>query len=155
MMHLLKSHQHLMLHFSHNLKTLTMEICIVSTLVKWAFASTKIQLLRWIFEQCKQGLDATTQPVQKMAEKFVPEFCAKTMSAREQVVRRFLHSARLTYTHHFGTHIAQKSHKEMEGAACDFMKLMRQKVANMNPDHVLNMDQAPIHFSYHFKCTWN
>ena len=31
---------------------------------------------------------------------------------------------------------------------------MRHKVANMNPDHVLNMDQTPIPFLYHNKRTW-
>ncbi len=42
----------------------------------------------------------------------------------------------------------------MESAAQEFMSLMRHKVANMNPDHVLNMDQTPIPFSYHNKRTW-
>ncbi len=57
-------------------------------------------------------------------------------------------------THHLGTNTTQKCHKEMETAARDFMKLMRHKVANMNPDHLLNMDQTPILFSYGNKCTW-
>ena len=42
----------------------------------------------------------------------------------------------------------------MESVAQEFMSLMRHKVANMNPDHVLNMDQTPIPFSYHNKRTW-
>ena len=32
---------------------------------------------------------------------------------------------------------------------------MRQKVQNMNPDHVLNMEQTPIPFTYHANCTWS
>ena len=58
-------------------------------------------------------------------------------------------------THRLGTHTTQQSPKVMEQAARDFMELMQQKVAQMNPDHVLNMDQMPILFSYHNKCTWD
>ena len=63
-----------------------------------------------------------------------------------------MHSVGLT--HCLRTHTARKFCREMEAAAHDFMELMRHKVANMNPDHVLNMDQMPIPFSYHNKHTW-
>jgi len=43
---------------------------------------------------------------------------------------------------------------ETEDAALDFMEFMRRKVENMNPDHVLNMDQTPIPFTFHAKRTW-
>ena len=43
---------------------------------------------------------------------------------------------------------------ETEDAALKFMEFMRGKVANMNLDHVLNMDQTPIPFMFHAKCTW-
>ena len=82
-----------------------------------------------------------------MAEKLVPELCEKTIQARDQIVRRFLTSAGLT--HRVGTHVAQRDPKEMESVAQEFMSLMRHKDANMNLDHVLNMDQTPIPFSYH------
>ncbi len=84
-----------------------------------------------------------------MAEKLVPKLCQKTIHARNQIVRRFLTSVGLT--HHVGTHVTQRDPKEMETMAQEFMSLMRHKVANMNPDHVLNMDQTPIPFSYHNK----
>ena len=42
----------------------------------------------------------------------------------------------------------------MENAVQEFMSLMRHKVTNMNPDHVLNMDQTPIPFLYPNKRTW-
>ena len=115
-------------------------------------APKKMQLLRWLFEQCKQGLQVTTRLVQKVAEKLVPELCEKTINERDQIVRRFLTSAGLV--HRVGTHVAQRDPKEMESAAQEFMALMRHKVGNMNPDHVLNMDQTPIPFSYHTKRTW-
>ena len=43
----------------------------------------------------------------------------------------------------------------METAAQEFMALMRDKVGNMNPNHVLNIDHMPIPFSFHNKCTWD
>ena len=112
-----------------------------------------MQLLRWIFEQREQGVQVTSRAVRKVAERMIPELREKTISAREQIVRRFMKSAGLT--HRLGTHTAQQSPKVMEQAARDFMELMRQKVAHMNPDHVLNMDQTPIPFSYHNKRTWD
>ncbi len=63
-----------------------------------------------------------------------------------------MHSVGLT--HCLGTHTAQKCHKEMEAASRDFIELMWNKVANMNPDHLLNRDHMPIPFSYHKKFTW-
>ncbi len=116
-------------------------------------APKKMQLLRWIFEQREQGVQVTSRAVRKVAERMIPELREKTISAREQIVRRFMKSAGLT--HRLGTHTAQQSPKVMEQAARDFMALMRQKVAHMNPDHVLNMDQTPIPFSYHNKRTWD
>ena len=115
-------------------------------------APKKMQLLHWLFEQREQGLQVTTRLVQKVAENLVPDLHEKTIHARNQIVRRFLTSAGLT--HRVGTHVAQRDPKEMESAAQEFMSLMRHKVANMNPDHVLNMDQTPIPFSYHNKQTW-
>ena len=105
-------------------------------------------LLRWIFEHREQGVQVTTRMVRKVAEDIVPNFCEKTIVAKNQVVRRFLH--RVGLTHRVATHVAQKSHHETEAASIEFMEFMRQKVANMNPDHVINMDQTPIPFSYHF-----
>ncbi len=62
-------------------------------------------------------------------------------------------SARLT--HRLVIYTAQQNPKGMEQVACDFMELMQQKVAHMNPEHVLNMDQTPIPFLYHNKCMWD
>ncbi len=44
-------------------------------------APKKMQLLCWLFEQCKQGLQVTTRLVRKVAEKLVPELCEKTIQA--------------------------------------------------------------------------
>ena len=116
-------------------------------------ASKTTPLLRWIFEHCEQGLQVTTRMVRKVAEDIVPNFREKTIVAKNQVVRRFLH--RVGLTHRVATHVAQKSHHETEAASIEFMEFMRRKVANMNPDHVINMDQTPIPFLYHNNRTWN
>lgn len=39
-----------------------------------------------------------------------------------------------------------------EAAYDEFMELKRQKVANMNPVHVVNMDQMPIPFTFQNSC---
>ena len=116
-------------------------------------ASKTTPLLRWIFEHREQGVQVTTRMVRKVAEDIVPNFREKTIVAKNQVVRRFLH--RVGLTHRVATHVAQKSHHETEAASIEFMEFMRRKVANMNPDHVINMDQTPIPFSYHNNRTWN
>ena len=54
---------------------------------------------------------------------------------------------RTRLTHHLGTQIAKQSPKGMEKLVRDFMELMQQKVAHMNPDNILNMDQMVIPFS--------
>ena len=53
------------------------------------------------------------------------------------------------YSHRIGTHVAQKNHKDAEDDAQHFLSYMRQKVAAMDPDDVINMDQTPIPYSYH------
>ncbi len=59
------------------------------------------------------------------------------------------------FTHRVGTHVVQMNNKKSDVMYCEFMEFMRQKVQNMNPDHVLNMDQTPIPFTYHANCTWS
>ena len=51
-------------------------------------------------------------------------------------------------------HTMQRSPVKTEAASLEFMEFMRQKVKHMIPDHVLNMDQSPIPFTFHLKCTW-
>ncbi len=53
----------------------------------------------------------------------------------------------------FHSHSTKKP-EETKAVASEFMEYMRRKVENMCPDHVLNMDQTPIPFSFHSKRTW-
>jgi len=52
-------------------------------------------------------------------------------------------------SHMVSTHIAPKDHKETEEESHHFIPMMRNKVAGMDPDCVINMDQTPIPYSYH------
>ncbi len=111
--------------------------------------SKETELLQWIFEHHEQGIQVTTRMVRNYALKILPELQQKSRSTNDQAVRHFLHKIGLT--HQVSTHVSQKSHMETEDAALDFMEFMRRKVENMNPDHVLNMDQTLIPFMFHAK----
>ena len=117
-------------------------------------SSHEPELLQFIFEFREQGIQVTTRMVRKFAEKIVPNFQGRTHRVlRNEVVRRFLR--RIGLTHRVGTHVAQANNKMSEAASREFMEFMRQKVQNMNPDHVLNMDQTPIPFTFHANRTWS
>ena len=117
-------------------------------------ASHEPALLQFVFEFCEQGIQVTTRMVRKFAEKIVPNFQERNhLVIRDQVIRRFLR--RVGFTHCVGTHVAQANNKMSEAASREFMEFMRQKVQNMNPDHVLNMDQTPIPFTFHANRTWS
>ncbi len=57
--------------------------------------------------------------------------------------------------YHVDTHVVQMNNKQSEAVSHEFMEIMRQKVQNMNPDHVLNMDQTPIPFTFHANRTFS
>jgi hypothetical protein len=46
------------------------------------------------------------------------------------------------------THVAQKDHHETLQESLHFISMMPHRVAGMDPDDILNMDQTPIPFSY-------
>jgi hypothetical protein len=81
------------------------------------------------------------------ASRLLPNFMTKTLSAREKAVNRFIKQMGLT--HRSATHTAQKSHHETETESQHFIEMMRDKVADMDPALILNMDQTPIPFSFH------
>jgi hypothetical protein len=43
---------------------------------------------------------------------------------------------------------------ETEGAAKDFIAMMKVKVEGQNPDDILNMDQMPITFLSNYRKKW-
>jgi hypothetical protein len=76
-----------------------------------------------------------------------PAFNEKSMKAKKASVTRFV--KKMGYTHRIGTHVAQQNHKDTEDDELHFMAMMREKVAEMDPDDIINMDQTPIPYSYH------
>ena len=74
------------------------------------------------------------------------------MQAKAMAIHHF--TCLLGLVQHAATHTAQKHFTEMEDNTKDFIVMMRVKVQERNPNNILNMDQMPIPFSYHDKCTW-
>ena len=109
-------------------------------------------VMRFLFEYREQGIQVTTKMVRKFVEMLMPDFRLKSKCNEDACIRRFLRQA--GYTHRLSTHTAQKKPEETKAAASEFMEYMRRKVEKMCPDHVLNMDQTPIPFSFHSKRTW-
>ena len=106
-----------------------------------------------LFELHEQGLQlqVNTRTVCKETSRLSENFRNKTLLAKKAVIFRFL--KRVGLTHHVSTHVAQKDHHERLQESLHFISMMNHKVAGMDPDDVLNMDQTPIPFSYHAHCT--
>ncbi len=104
-------------------------------------------LSRSIFELREQGIQVSNRTVRNHASRMSPAFNEKSMKAKKASVTRFV--KKMGYTHRIGTHVAQKNHKDTEDDALHFMAMMREKVAEMDPDDIINMDQTPIPYSYH------
>ena len=71
-------------------------------------------------------------------------FQNKTLLAKKAIVFHFL--KRVGLTHRVSTHVAQKDHHEMLQESLHFISMMHRKVAGMDPNDVLNMDQTQIPF---------
>ena len=110
-------------------------------------ASKTTPLLRWIFEHREQGVQVTTRMVRKVAEDIVPNFREKTIVAKKSGSSMISSPSWLDSLCCYSC--STKSHQETESASIQFMDYMRQKVASINLDHVINMHQTSIPFSYH------
>ena len=104
-------------------------------------------LSRSIFELREQGIQVSTRTVRNQASHMSHTFNNKSIKAKKASVARFV--KKMGYTHRIGTHVAQKNFKDAEEDALHFIAMMREKVALMDPDNVINMDQTPIPYSYH------
>jgi len=81
--------------------------------------------------------------------RILPAFQEKTISTREQMIRRF--TKRIGLTHRAATHTAQKQFKETQLESSDFIAMMRGRLVGRNKDDIINMDQTPIAYSFHAK----
>ena len=108
-------------------------------------------LSRFIFETRQRGIQVSTRMVRQEACRLLPSFRNKTMEAKKKVVSRFTKT--LGLTNRAATHTAQKNFMETAEESKHFIAMMKEKVLSIDPDHILNMDQTPIPFSYHSKKT--
>ena len=76
-----------------------------------------------------------------------PVFNEKIMRAKKARVSRFM--KKMGYSHQIGTHMTQKNHKDTKDDALHFTAMMRVKVAEMDPDDIINMDQTPTPYLSH------
>jgi hypothetical protein len=112
-----------------------------------ALKELRDSLLHSIFELREQGIQVNTCTVRNQASRMSQSFNDKNMKAKKASVARFV--KKMGYTHRIGTHVAQRNHKDDEEDTLHFIMMMREKVALMNRDDVINMDQTPILYSYH------
>jgi hypothetical protein len=107
-----------------------------------ALEEIRNSLLRSIFKPREQGIQVNTCTVRNQASHMSQSFNDKSMKAKKASVARFVN--KMGYTHQIGTHLAQKNHKDVEEKALHFIMMMREKVALMDPDNIINMDQMPV-----------
>jgi hypothetical protein len=100
-----------------------------------------------LFELHEQGLQVHMQTVCKEASCLSENFRNKTLLTTKAIAFHFL--KRVGLTHCMSTHVVQKDHHEMLQESLHFISMICHKIAGMNPDDVLNMDQTLIPFSYH------
>jgi hypothetical protein len=105
-------------------------------------------LLRFIFEQRKQGINVLILSVVVKASSLSPVFNKKHLIVRTSAVKQFVHAHSLVYR--MGTHESQRKPDEVaaEAEASDYMGVMRQicKGPHRNWHFIMNMDQTPVLF---------
>jgi hypothetical protein len=107
-----------------------------------SLTAIKNALSHSIFELHEQGLQVNTPTVWKEASRLSSNFKNKTCKGKIRSVQNFIQS--IGMSHRMSTHVAQKDHKETEEESHHFILMMRNKVAGMDPDYVVNMDQTSI-----------
>ena len=95
----------------------------------------------------KQGLQVNTHTLRKEASQLSSDFKNKNYTGTIRSVQRFIKS--IGMSHKVSTHFKQKDHKETEEESRHLILMLRNNVAGMDPDYVINMDQTPIPDSYH------
>jgi len=97
-------------------------------------------LLRYIFEQRKQGIKLSILALVVKASSLSPIFNEKTFVARVSAVKRFVRAHSLVYR--MGTHMSQRKPDEVAAESSDYMDLIRQIVEgpHRNWRFIINMD---------------
>ena len=105
-------------------------------------------LLSFIFEMRETGMAVSVNSIVLKVSQLSREFREKTYTARHPAVHRFINMH--GFMHWMGTHLSQHQPSEMEEIATDFICVTHEKLQMSCRDKacVINMDQAPVPFSY-------
>ena len=103
-------------------------------------------LLTWFLQMREQGIMISTRLVVVKASQLSAEFRRKTSRSKDQIVRRFLASNKITLRS--VTHTCQRPPDAVVNEAMSFIQQVREKVVGLNRQqkYILNMDQTPVFF---------
>ncbi len=103
-------------------------------------------LLKYIFEQCKQGFEVSTLSIVVVALNLSTEFDEKDFGARCSPVKHFVRAHSLVYQ--MGMNVCQRKPEEVEAEASNYMRLIRPLLFGPHPGRcfILNMHQTMVIF---------
>ena len=103
-------------------------------------------LMAWFLQMREQGVMVSTRLVVVKASQLSAQFRRKTSRAKDQIVRRFLASNKITIQS--VTHTCQRPPDAVVDEAMSFILHVREKVVGLNRQqkYILNMDQTPVFF---------
>ena len=106
--------------------------------------AVKDELVTWFLQMREQGIIISVRLVIIRASLLSPDFRRKSDRAKDQIVRRFLASQRITIRSI--THTGQRPPDAVVEEAKEFIAEIQEHVVGDNRDHkyVLNMDQTPV-----------
>jgi hypothetical protein len=103
-------------------------------------------LLKYIFKQCKQGMEISTLSIIAFAPNLSTAFCKKDFVARCSAVKLFVRAHSLVYQ--MGMHVCQCKPEEVEAEASKYMCLICPLLFGPRPQHGSN---ACLFFDEHKK----
>jgi hypothetical protein len=106
----------------------------------------KEALLKYIFKQCKQGIEVSTLSIVVVASNISTKFGKKDFIARCSTIKCFVHAHSFVYQ--MGRHLCQHKPEEVETEASNYMHLICTLLLGPHRDRrfILNMDQTPLYF---------
>jgi len=106
------------------------------------------ELLRYIFELRECGMAVSSKLVIIKAASLSRAFREKDALSQYHCVRRFVIWHGLV--HQMGTHVSQRDPRELQVVAEEFMQLVCPMISGLSrdQDHIINMDQSPIPFTF-------
>jgi hypothetical protein len=112
-------------------------------------------LLKYIFEQRKQGIKVSILSIIVVASIISTEFGEKDFVARCSAIKRFVRAHSLVYR--MGMHLCQCKPEEVEAEAGNYMCLICTLlfVPHCDRHFILNMDQMPVYFLMSTKGRWS